>query len=312
MGTSIGEVPIYLTRGYFNMKRFRALICVGILMLFWGIVVFARGTEDDRYTNILCLGVDKEEQMSEVSAETGSIGQSDAIFLVSLDKIENRLRVISIPRDTMVTLEMYDVVGEYVGQCEGQLTLQYAYGDGEELSCRLMKKQVERMLGIEIDGCVAVNFKALKGVTDLLGGVPVYMDEDYTYIRPEFAQGETVNLSADLAHDFCRARIITEDGSAYRRIHRLQVFMSSALSRGKSVLAENPMWLFEVWEAMQGYYYSDMNLKTLTQLAFDIFDCTLADGNVYTLEGYQDSSKVYEEYYLDESAVKELIEKLFQ
>ena len=227
MGTSIVEVPIYY-KGVLFLKKFGILICVGILMLFWGIAGFARGTEDDRYTNILCLGVDKEEQMSEVSAETGSIGQSDAIFLVSLDKIENRLRVISIPRDTMVTLEMYDVVGEYVGQCEGQLTLQYAYGDGEELSCRLMKKQVERMLGIEIDGCVAVNFKALKGVTDLLGGVPVYMDEDYTYIRPEFAQGETVNLSADLAHDFCRARIITEDGSAYRRIHRLQVFMSSA------------------------------------------------------------------------------------
>ena len=285
MGTSIGEVPIYLTRGYFNMKRFRALICVGILMLFWGIVVFARGTEDDRYTNILCLGVDKEEQMSEVSAETGSIGQSDAIFLVSLDKIENRLRVISIPRDTMVTLEMYDVVGEYVGQCEGQLTLQYAYGDGEELSCRLMKKQVERMLGIEIDGCVAVNFKALKGVT--------------------------VNLSADLAHDFCRARIITEDGSAYRRIHRLQVFMSSALSRGKSVLAENPMWLFEAWDAMQGYCFMDMDLKSAIQIATDVIACNLSASDVYTLDGYQDSSKMYEEFYLDEAGVARLVNELF-
>lgn len=311
MGTSIGEVPIYLTRGYFNMKRFRALICVGILMLFWGIVVFARGTEDDRYTNILCLGVDKEEQMSEVSAETGSIGQSDAIFLVSLDKIENRLRVISIPRDTMVTLEMYDVAGEYVGQCEGQLTLQYAYGDGEELSCWLMKEQVEGMLGIEIDGCVAVNFKALKGVTDLLGGVPVYMDEDYTYIRPEFAQGETVNLSADLAHDFCRARIITEDGSAYRRIHRLQVFMSSALSRGKSVSAENPMWLFEAWDAMQGYYYSDLDLKSAIQIATDVIACNLSASDVYTLDGYQDSSKMYEEFYLDDAGVARLVNELF-
>lgn len=281
-------------------------------MLFWGIVGLARGTEEGRYTNILCLGVDKEEQMSQISVETGSIGQSDAIFLVSIDKVEDCLRVISIPRDTMVTLEMYDVAGEYVGQSKGQLTLQYAYGDGEGLSCRLMKEQVEGILGIDIDGCVAVNFKALKGVTDLLGGVPVYMDEDYTFIRPEFIKGETVTLSADLAHDFCRARIITEDGSAYRRIHRLQVFMSSALARGKSVLEENPMWLFDAWDEIQGYYYSDMNLKTLTQLAFDIFDCTLADGNVYTLEGYQDSSKVYEEYYLDESAVKELIEKLFQ
>ncbi|GFI11464.1 polyisoprenyl-teichoic acid--peptidoglycan teichoic acid transferase TagV [Lachnospiraceae bacterium] len=293
------------------MKRFRALICVGILMLFWGIVVFARGTEDDRYTNILCLGVDKEEQMSEVSAETGSIGQSDAIFLVSLDKIENRLRVISIPRDTMVTLEMYDVAGEYVGQSKGQLTLQYAYGDGEGLSCRLMKEQVEGILGIDIDGCVAVNFKALKGVTDLLGGVPVYMDEDYTYIRPEFAQGETVNLSADLAHDFCRARIITEDGSAYRRIHRLQVFMSSALSRGKSVLAENPMWLFEAWDAMRGYCFMDMDLKSAIQIATDVIACNLSASDVYTLDGYQDSSKMYEEFYLDEAGVARLVNELF-
>lgn len=310
MGTSIVEVPIYY-KGVLFLKKFGILICVGILMLFWGIAGFARGTEDDRYTNILCLGVDKEEQMSEVSAETGSIGQSDAIFLVSLDKIENRLRVISIPRDTMVTLEMYDVAGEYVGQCEGQLTLQYAYGDGEELSCWLMKEQVEGMLGIEIDGCVAVNFKALKGVTDLLGGVPVYMDEDYTYIRPEFAQGETVNLSADLAHDFCRARIITEDGSAYRRIHRLQVFMSSALSRGKSVSAENPMWLFEAWDAINGYCYMDMDLKSAIQIATDVIACNLSASDVYTLDGYQDSSKMYEEFYLDDAGVARLVNELF-
>jgi len=310
VGTSIVEVPIYY-KGVLFLKKFGILICVGILMLFWGIAGFARGTEDDRYTNILCLGVDKEEQMSEVSAETGSIGQSDAIFLVSLDKIENRLRVISIPRDTMVTLEMYDVAGEYVGQCEGQLTLQYAYGDGEELSCWLMKEQVEGMLGIEIDGCVAVNFKALKGVTDLLGGVPVYMDEDYTYIRPEFAQGETVNLSADLAHDFCRARIITEDGSAYRRIHRLQVFMSSALSRGKSVSAENPMWLFEAWDAINGYCYMDMDLKSAIQIATDVIACNLSASDVYTLDGYQDSSKMYEEFYLDDAGVARLVNELF-
>lgn len=293
------------------MNKFKALIFVCILMLFWGIAGLARGTEEGRYTNILCLGIDKEEQMSQVSAETGSIGQSDAIFLVSIDKVEDCLRVISIPRDTMVTLEMYDVAGAYVGQSKGQLTLQYAYGDGEGLSCRLMKEQVERILGIDIDGCVAVNFKALKGVTDLLGGVPVYMDEDYTFIRPEFIKGETVTLSADLAHDFCRARIITEDGSAYRRIHRLQVFMSSALARGKSVLSENPMWLFETWDEIQGYCFMDLDLKSAMQIAMDVIDCNLSASGIYILDGYQDSSKVYEEFYLDEVGVARLVNELF-
>ena len=87
----------------------------------------------DELVNILCLGIDKEETMDTRNDEDNSVGQADAIFLVSIDMKRDEIQVLSIPRDTMVNLQMYDGGGDYMGMRSGQLTLQYAYGNGQEL-----------------------------------------------------------------------------------------------------------------------------------------------------------------------------------
>ena len=90
-----------------------------------------------------------------------------------------------------------------------------------------------------------------------IGEVPIYLTRGYfifTYNIIHLKCNHCIpwyGYHSQAVFYFSRARIITEDGSAYRRIHRLQVFMSSALSRGKSVSAENPMWLFEAWDAIK-------------------------------------------------------------
>ena len=44
--------------------------------------------------NILCIGVDKEEAMWERDDDGGSVGQADAVFLVSLDFEHSNIRIL--------------------------------------------------------------------------------------------------------------------------------------------------------------------------------------------------------------------------
>ena len=112
--------------------------------------------------NILCIGVDKEEEMALRNDVDNSIGQADAIFLASLDLEQNKVRLIAIPRDTMVELEMYDSSGYYMGSRPGQLTLQYAYADGLHNSANLTMYQVSRLLNdIPIHAYAAINVFSL-------------------------------------------------------------------------------------------------------------------------------------------------------
>lgn len=61
--------------------------------------------------NILCIGVDKEEAMWERDDDGGSVGQADAVFLVSFDFEHSNIRILAIPRDTMVSIVACDENG---------------------------------------------------------------------------------------------------------------------------------------------------------------------------------------------------------
>ena len=154
--------------------------------------------------NILCIGVDKEEAMWERDDDGGSVGQADAVFLVSLDFEHSNIRILAIPRDTMVSIVACDENGNEMGAFTGQLALQYAYADGQEKSCSLVIGQVADILKNEvpINGYVAMNLSCIGTVNDAVGGVTVEMDDDYTLYNAKFKKGATVHLQGEEAQEF--------------------------------------------------------------------------------------------------------------
>ena len=73
-------------------------------------------------------------------------GQADALFLVSLDRAEQKLQILTIPRDTMAQIETFNPGGKSLGMTEDHINLQYAFGDGKTKSCELMKTAVSNLL----------------------------------------------------------------------------------------------------------------------------------------------------------------------
>ena len=107
--------------------------------------------EPDKRVSILVLGSDERK------GETFS--RSDTIILVTIDPNLKKAAVISIPRDTRVTLPSGEV---------NKITAAYAYG-GPEVSV----KEMQTLMGITVDYYVELNFEGFAKVVDTLGGVSI-------------------------------------------------------------------------------------------------------------------------------------------
>lgn len=116
------------------------LVLVAVLWIGWNLFLHV-GTPEKYH--ILCMGVDKSVPMSERDPLTGSIGQADVVYLISVDTRTAEISLLAIPRDTMVEIEKYDSNLNYLGREMGQICIQYAYADGMTKSCELMCDRVK-------------------------------------------------------------------------------------------------------------------------------------------------------------------------
>ena len=120
---------------------------------------------------VLFMGVDKEEK-ADLGNNPGENGQSDSLNLLVLNKEEKTAQIIQISRDSMVGIDIYDVTGNRLMTENGQIALQYAYGDGAEESCRLTSEKVsELMYGVNVDSYFSLTLEGLVAATDAVGGI---------------------------------------------------------------------------------------------------------------------------------------------
>lgn len=259
--------------------------------------------------NILCIGVDKEEVMSERDDDGGSVGQSDAVLLVSLDLDKSDIRIFAIPRDTMVNIVACDENGNEMGAFKGQLALQYAYADGQEKSCRLVAQQVLDIFKnqIQLNGYVAMNLSCISAVNDAVGGVTVWMDDDYTLYNPKFEKGATVHLQGEEAQEYVQGRDIRISGSALTRIGRQKQYLTAFIEQMKKALKKNPVLTVTLMKELSDNMITDISADEVVYLTTEVLNCNFDEKNMQSLKGEIQMENEYEEYYLDETALQQTI-----
>ena len=259
--------------------------------------------------NILCIGVDKEEVMSERDDDGGSVGQSDAVLLVSLDLDESDIRIFAIPRDTMVNIVACDENGNEMGAFKGQLALQYAYADGQEKSCKLVVQQVLDIFKnqIQLNGYVAMNLSCISALNDAVGGVTVLMDDDYTLYNPKFEKGATVHLQGAEAQEYVQGRDIRVSGSALTRIGRQKQYLTAFIEQMKKALKKNPVLTVTLMKELSDNMITDISADEVVYLTTEVLNCDFDEKNMQSLKGKIQMENEYEEYYLDETALQQMI-----
>jgi polyisoprenyl-teichoic acid--peptidoglycan teichoic acid transferase len=126
-----------------------------------------------------------------------SAARTDTILLASYNPKNGSLKLLSIPRDTLVTLNGKN----------SKINAANAYG-GESL----LVSTVEDLLDIDINFYATINYTGFDRMVDAIGGVNMTIPANMDYDDPtqdleiHFTKGETVHLNGKKAEEFFRWR----------------------------------------------------------------------------------------------------------
>ena len=255
--------------------------------------------------NYLFLGIDTRDTLNRFT-EPAFAGQSDAMFLLTVDSVTGESRILQINRNTMVDIDVYNSDEQIVKTMPGQITLQYAYATGGSHSVWAAKRSVSNLLyNIPIDAYFVMNLEGINAINDAVGGVDIVMPRDYTVINRSMTSGANVHISGDMAESFVRYRDINEFNSVADRMDR-QVLYITALLDELSSRGENSM--YNILEPFIG----DVIITNMDQNEFRILAQYSYSGcHVDFLPGETVMGEMFEEFNVDRGALQDYIIRNF-
>lgn len=269
--------------------------------------IVADGREYRLNTNIqtvLFMGIDKNAK-SDMGDRAGENGQSDSLNLLIVDRETKKAQILQISRDSMVDIDIYSASGEKMISEPGQIALQYAYGDGEEESCRLTAGKVSELLyGVNVDSYLSLTMEGMVKAADAIGGVTMTVPEDYTWIDPAFSKGATLTMDGEMVEKYVRSRDTEVLDSNVQRMERQSQFMGALIEKLQSV-KETSNYL-SLYQQMEPYMVTNMTADEMKSLSeYDIDTNTLdVPGEVILKDGHA-------QFIIDNEALRKIILKTF-
>ena len=267
-----------------------------------------------RYNNslrtYLLMGIDKEGPVMEAEDGTSG-GQSDAMFLIVADSENESISVISINRNTMTKIETLDKSGTKKGEIVAQICVQHGYGDGRHYSCDRTVDAVSNLFyHLPISGYLSLNMDAMPILNDAVGGVTVTVLQDLedTARGVSLRQGEVRTLNGTEAYSYLRKRDINEFDSATARLRRQEQYISEYMKKLETAVAGSASKAAEIYDSVSDYLVTDVDFANLvSELVTYEFD----ESRMYTVPGETRMGEVYEEFYVDDDALYDLIIQVF-
>ncbi len=257
---------------------------------------------DNQRANFLLLGLDRDDPQSE------DYYRPDTIIVLSLDLMDNKVHLVSIPRDTYMKIEgenKYDKINHafvYGMQSQGGI-------DG---GVNTTAKSIEAFLGdVPLHYYVVMDMYTIRNIVDAMGGIK---HEVGITVRNHAGRGDVVVekgeqiLCGDKFMHYVRARSIDSD---IYRTKRQQHVLESAYEqiRSQNSFSQLAMIYFELAGEI------DTNLKDSQVLGLINFAQTIdgINSNVFTGSGGNYRYNNGGIYYLmtDERERQELLKEVF-
>ena len=268
----------------------------------------------------LFMGIDKTGEM-EASEDLYNGGQADALFLAAMDPDEKKISIIGVNRDTMTEISIYDRNGLYAGTQTAQIALAHAYGDGMEKSCENTVEAVSGLFyGLPIHGYCALNMEVVNILNDAVGGVDVTIPEsaagadieiDGSRYKTGWKAGDQVHLMGNDAYTFIRYRDTSQAESADARLERQKQYLQAFVVQAKAAVSKDITLPLTLYNAISPYMVTDLTAQEAVHIAGEAVSYSFSDEDLYTMQGEVQMGETFEEFYPDETALYELILKVF-
>ena len=277
----------------------------------WGNRLQYKGKNYRRNENIktiLFLGIDRdsavEVKSGEESGQIGNGGRSDAIILFLVNDETQTTTMLTVSRDTMTEVDVYDLKGDYAYSGVMQINMQHEFGDSPSKSLNLTKRTVSELLyGIRIDGALSLTMDGIQKVVDLVDGITLTMPEDYSYIDARYTEGATVKLNGKEMEQFIRYRDTDESGSNEERARRQSWLIGAVFQDLKAKGAMT--FLQQLIDSDPDYLETDCDAELLKKMSkYPISETK------YKVPGSVKEGDRHDEYYVDEEALQDLIVEL--
>ncbi len=272
---------------------------------------------NDKVTTVALLGIDtaQSEFRYPDGREIGESGQADAVYIAVIDTARDKVSVVSVSRDTMIDVNIYNTDGEFVKTDNMQLCLSYAYGDGEHTSCKNTTRSLERLFyGMQFDTYFSFNTDALITLTDSIGGIKLTSSMDFyskQYGRTIYT-GEEVVLSGEDAVYYIRSRDIEVLDSNNDRMARQKQFITALISQIIPAVKDDPTLISELYKTIDSNSTTNLTVPKMTYLANTAISYHDSDNKI-SFENIDGKVKKgeYAEFYTDEEDLMETMLKLF-
>lgn len=258
-------------------------------------------------TVMMVLGIDQYGEVKD-SGSYQNPGASDMDILLIFDEASETCDVLHLNRDTMLDVPMLGIGGKQAGTWFGQLAMAHTYGSGLEDSCENVKEAISDFLyGIHIDYYIAMNMDAISILNDAVGGVTVYVTDDFSHVDPTIKQG-MMTLMGSQAVNFVRTRKDVGDQLNLSRIQRHKAYIDGFVDAFREK-QEDEEFILSTYEDVSPYIVTDCSVNTINSLIGRYGHYTI--GQVLSPQGRNVLGEEYYEFYVDEEALDALILELF-
>lgn len=195
--------------------------------------------KNNQTVNILLLGVDERD---------GDRGRTDTIIIASLNPKTETMMMVSIPRDTRVTIPNIGI---------DKINHAYAYG-----GVSLAVETVETTLDIPIHYYALVNMEGFKNGIDTIGGITVYNDYPFSQDGIQFDEG-SIHLNGNEALSYIRMRKNDPRGDLGRN-KRQQEVIKAAMNEAASIT--NLTRVGDILSILSHHVETNLRMKQLQKL----------------------------------------------
>ena len=214
--------------------------------------------------NILVTGVDRSStgDLSAGAANDSNVndGMTDMILYVHFNNETGEMKMLQIPRDTMVTTDA-SVSGNF--RINGVAKTQGSDSNNNMAAlCELVADQYQ----IPIDGFITIRLEMLTELVDLFGGVEIYVPREMDYEGSHLNQGYQT-LKGDACEFLLRARHVYPNGDI-GRLNMQRQFYAALFRKLKSI---GNIWdVAKLTPAVLNYMETNLSASDLISFAISM------------------------------------------